>query len=167
MYLNVKLMLFKLVCLVKQKEGKWPTTVQGYQLYLHKPDLFTLGKYNSNPLINLFWYLVTFGKFKILFLLDGDTVVHFSYITPKSFRFPFMDKTDLQIGPCFTDTNYRGKGIFTEILMLINSVYANKNIWIYTNLKNTPSQKAIERSGFKFHSYVKMSRLSKIIKEIN
>jgi hypothetical protein len=67
------------------------------------------------------------------------------------------------VGPCFTNSKYRGKGIFTDVLRLINSVYCDKNLWICANLNNTASLRAFESSGYKFHSLAKISRLSKIV----
>ncbi|MCX6235999.1 MAG: hypothetical protein NTY07_00350 [Bacteroidia bacterium] len=164
--MTVKQVLYRLPNNATQEQNKWPLTFLGYQVSLLSPGLLSLGKYGRNPIINLLWYLATYGKFKILYLLDGKTVVHYSYITPKSFRFPFMEKDDFMIGPCFTNISYRGKGIFTEVLRLINSVYNDKELWTYTTLTNITSQKVFERTGYKFYSFVKMSRLSKIVRLI-
>lgn len=107
------------------------------------------------------WFLVSRGTLRILLLFDGEQVIHTSYLTRKTFRYPFMSRKDINIGQITTDPAYRGRGIMTNVLKLIYSFYADKseNLWIYCDEENIGSQKAIERSGTKFVSFMKMSEL--------
>ena len=163
MKLSIKLKLYKLARQGIPKDTKWPVSFIEYQCIVHSPDLFSLNKYGANMVINFLWYIFTLGKFKIVYLLDGDTVVHYSYITPKTFRFPFMGKNDIMVGPCFTNVYYRNNGVFTKVLRLINSVYCDKDLWICANLNNAASIQAFVSSGYNFYSIAKISRLSKIV----
>ncbi|MHC1775882.1 MAG: hypothetical protein AB9834_10765 [Lentimicrobium sp.] len=109
--------------------------------------------------------MATLSNFSILVLLDKETVVHYSYITPRVFRFLFMARYDKQIGPCATNENYQKRGIFTEVLKLIPTYFASKSdsIWTYTTTTNLASRKAFERAGYKFVSHAKMNLITKII----
>jgi hypothetical protein len=163
MKLTIRLKMYKFARHGDHEKITWPVSFLGYQCIVHSPDLFSLRKYGSDLAVNFLWYLFTFGRFKIVTLIDGKNVAHYSYITPKTFRFPFMAKNDIMIGPCFTDSKYRGKGIFTEILRLINSIYCDNDLWICANLNNKASLRAFESSGYKFYSLAKISRLTKIV----
>ena len=162
-----KLKLYRIEKQVDLKASTFPNYSSGFKLVIHHPNLTNLNKYGSNPIINLLWLIATFGNFNIIYLLDNQLVVHYSYITSKTFRFPFMSNNDIQIGPCYTHHKYRSKGIFTEILKIIISCNSKNNVWIYANLKNIASHKAFEKSGFSFHSYVSMSYITKILRTIS
>ena len=163
---KTKLKLYKLDKQVTPSHSEWPDSYMGFRLILYKPGILSLGNYNCNTLLNLMWYIATAGRLKILLLLDNNEVVHYSYITPKTYRFPFMQKDDLMIGPCYTAENQRGKGIFTEVLKLINSVYDSYDLWLSANLNNTASHKAFERSGYRLYSLVEISHITKIVRII-
>jgi hypothetical protein len=167
--MTAKLTLYKIPCKEVKGLNQWPESYLGYKLILYKPGLFRLSQYGSNAIVNFLWYITTFGRFRILFLLDKEIVVHYSYITPKIYRFPFMKNNDMQIGPCATNPDYQKKGIFTDVLKLISECYANKSdsIWTYTTLTNLASQKAFERAGFHFFSYANMSLKTKIVRIIS
>ena len=141
----------------------WPDNLNGYNLFIYKPKLFSLSKYGQGFLRNLLWYIFTMGKYRILFLTDANLIIHFTYLTPKMFRFPFMKRRDLQIGPCETIPEYQRKGIYSSVLKLVLEVCAKseRSIWIYTAPNNLASQKAIVKSGFKFYSEITMSGITK------
>ena len=162
--MKVELKLYKYN--TKDDSVKLPDTLLGYRLIKYKPGLFTLRYYNQNPLLVLFWLIISLAKFEIYLLMDDKTIVHTSYVSPKVYRFQFMGKKDIQIGPCWTNENYRNKGIYSKMLFLLLRYYSDieRTIWIYTNLSNIASQKAILKSGFEFSSVVRMSRWTKIIK---
>ena len=160
-----KLTLYKYPVKDSETLKYWPESLKGYDLVIQKPTLLSLTKYEGNAMVNLLWYVFSLGRFRILYLLDQKTIVHFSYITPKVFRFPFMGKKDIQIGPCETNPNYQRQGIFTSVLKTIAQFYSSKDcsVWTYTTLSNQASQKAFERSGFTFYSYAEMNKYSKIL----
>jgi len=149
--------------------NQWPNHYIGYKLYIYKPKLLNLNKYGDGSFVNLLWYLTTMGRFSILILMDNETVVHYSYITPKVFRFPFMGKKDQQIGPCVTHADYRGKGIFTSVLKLIPAYYSKECdlVWTYTTQDDIAAQKAFAKAGYQFYSYAMMSLRTKIVRLIS
>jgi len=80
-----------------------------------------------------------------------------------------MNKNDIHHQQAFTNPSYRGRGIFTNMLKLIPSVYKKRDrfVWVYCDVVNIASQKAIERAGYEFVSYAKMNRLTKIVKMVD
>ena len=88
-----------------------------------------------------------YGQFVIY---QGDTVVHRSVITPGYFRFPFMDRSDLQIGDTWTSADHRGKGLATFALRQITDVYNRTGCryWYVVEEDNTASIRVVEKAGF-------------------
>jgi hypothetical protein len=133
------------------KSIELPKEILGFESFIFQPSVFKLSLEKGTFLKNVAWFLLSFGQYKIVYLREEKTIVHSSYIIPKNIRFPFMAKCDLQIGPCYTNENYRGKGIYTAVLRLIPKVYGkpNRTFWIFTTEQNLISQRAIERSNYK------------------
>jgi hypothetical protein len=136
-----------------------------FTLVEFKPKLSKLSYDGTNKILNLIWYIISKGQFTIIYILKNEKTIHTSYIIPKNLRFPFMNHGDLQIGPCYTSSQFRGKGIYTQVLRYIlnNYLTAEKTIWIYTTFENIPSQKAIERAGFIFSGQISRNGLFKIM----
>lgn len=146
----------------------WPDKFPGFKFVKFDPKLWSLSRYGFSWKINLFWYLSSKGNFSILVLMKDETVVHYSYITPKVFRFPFMNNRDMQVGPCVTHISYRGQGIFRRVLELIPLLYPqSETIWTYTTEDDVAAQKAFKNAGYKFITYAEMSLRTKIVKVIN
>ena len=105
---------------------------------------------------------------RIFYIMKGNQVAHYSFITPKNFRFPFMKEKDLQIGPCFTFPEFRGHGLYGQALKLIPLLFIKQaNIfWIYTTSTNIVSQYVIEKAGYDMQYMVKSSGLLRILKKI-
>jgi hypothetical protein len=145
---------------------EWPESYLGYKLIIYKPGLFTLGKYGLNPFINFLWYLITKGDIKVLLLFDGNVMVHSFYISPKTYRYSYMGKNDINLAQAMTKPEYQGKGILTNVLKLITSYYAGKSadVWVYCHISNMASQKANVRAGFEFVGYAKLSRFTRIVR---
>ena len=152
-------------------EGKslWPLEFLGYKLIRYKPGLGNFSNYNLSSTVNLLWFLFSLGNFSVLILLDDEIVVHYSYLAPKVFRFPFMKRGDVQIGPCVTHESYRGKGIFSKVLELIPSLYSGRKntIWTYTTEDDIAAQKAFKNAGYSFITFANMSLRTKIVKLSN
>jgi hypothetical protein len=163
MKLSVKLKMYKYEANIQQSDN-WPEKLAGYSLNIWKPGVLSLKHKGTSSIVNLIWYILTFGKFRIIFLKDQNKIVHYTYITPKTMRFPFMERNDLMIGPCFTYTEYRGKGIFIEVLKKIINCEGSHSLWICANLNNVASLKAFEKAGFSFHSFAQISRATKKVK---
>ncbi|HEM49135.1 MAG TPA: N-acetyltransferase [Caldithrix sp.] len=162
---SLDLMLYRIEANKVQPIRDWPEYFMSYKLVIYKPKLLSLGKYDLNPFINSLWQLLTFGKTRVLLLFDKTVKVHYFYFTPKTYRFGYMNKTDINLAQAFTWPAYRRKGILTNVLKLIFAYNSNKckYIWGYCHIDNSASQKALERAGMEFVSYARMSRFTRIV----
>jgi RimJ/RimL family protein N-acetyltransferase len=101
----------------------------------------------------LFHYLHVFKnrEYCIFLIYEGETLIHRSCVFPGYFRFPFMLKSDLQIGDTWTHPDYRGKGMASyaiqQILLLKGK--SCRKFWYITESNNYPSIRVIEKVGFK------------------
>ena len=50
--------------------------------------------------IRLLFQVMTLGKAQIYYVQSGNDIIHTSYVIPACIKFPFMDRDDLDIGPC-------------------------------------------------------------------
>jgi RimJ/RimL family protein N-acetyltransferase len=97
-------------------------------------------------------YLKVFANrdYSLYVVYDGERLVHRSCVFPGYFRFPFMNRTDLQIGDTFTAPEYRGRGIATRAIQEILSAFKERagRIWYVVEEDNAPSIRAVEKAGF-------------------
>lgn len=83
-------------------------------------------------------------------LYNNSEIAHYSMVLPKSFRFPFMKKDDLQIGPSWTNPKHRRKGLLSFAIAKMHETFKDKdrNFWYITKEENIPSNAAIIKIGF-------------------
>ncbi|MEA5112122.1 hypothetical protein SDC9_36049 [bioreactor metagenome] len=145
----------------------WPNEYIGFKLIEYKPGFGNFSRYGLSWKVNFLWYLFSRGNFSILILMDEKLVVHYSYLTPKVFRFPFMRKGDVQVGPCVTHASFRGKGVFSKVLELVPLLYPrSETIWTYTTEDDIAAQKAFKNAGYSFITFAEMSLRTKIVRLI-
>lgn len=143
------------------------SSLSEFKIEIHEPNIYHRTKHNNNIFRSYIDYFVFYGKYRILYVLDNEKIVHYTYITSKCYRFPFMNNNDIQIGPCYTYEKYRGKKIYKSVLShIINNTSDNKKIWIYTTEDNHISQRAIESVGFKHVDTLVTTKILKILKSI-
>lgn len=164
--MKMKLLVFKLEYSKQTNNNSNTELLSNYRMSVFKPNITNLHKQGEGFLVNLFWFIISYGKFKILHLFDSENIVHYSYITPAVYRFPFMKANDMQIGPCLTFEKYQKRGIYAAVLRYLISEYnhANRTLWIYCNENNHASRKAIEKVGFEFVGFANIHKLTKVIK---
>ena len=104
----------------------------------------------KTALIRLYFQSITFGKAKIYYVQKGENLVHTSYVIPACFKFPFMGKHDLEIGPCYTYSAFRGQGIYPKVLKEICKIQCKdtSSFYMIVDETNTSSIKGIEKAGF-------------------
>ena len=121
-----------------------------YTLEIFSPSLRRLKRHHSSRIIYLFWFFITRGRYKIVYISDGNVIIHYTHILPKFFKLPFMSSKDLMIGPAWTKESYRGKGIFPAVITYIvkNFKKAGRSFHIFAHADNAASQKAIEKAEF-------------------
>jgi ribosomal protein S18 acetylase RimI-like enzyme len=92
---------------------------------------------------SIFHCLHVFGNryYSILFVRDGDTIVHRSCILPGYFRWPFMAKDDLQVTAVWTHPEYRRRGIAKFAIATILHRFDNgkRLIWYISRPDNIAS----------------------------
>ena len=126
-----------------------------FEYFYFIPSLFIRkkhkGLYKQSNLLYLFWYIFTFGKYKIFYIFDKQTkeIAHFSNIMPKIFKYNFMSQDDLQILHCYTYKKYRGMRLYSFALSKIQEKFNDKTILIGSKTSNIASLNAIRKSGFK------------------
>ncbi|MBQ8764993.1 MAG: hypothetical protein IJZ12_03635 [Clostridia bacterium] len=121
-------------------------------------------------LSRVFFFLISKGRLAIYYVKNqekGD-IMHTSYVIGKCFKFPFMKKEDIDIGPCQTAKAYRGKGIYKNVLNFINNEQSlgSKAAYMIVKTDNIPSIKGIETARFKRVGLVSKSKRLKIYKLI-
>ena len=98
------------------------------------------------------WVVASHRRLRIFYMEDEKRIIHSSFCTPKSFKFPFMNKNDYHIGPCFTDPLYRGKGLYPIVLSKIVKELKKSpecgNIYMIIEENNIASQEGVKKAGF-------------------
>lgn len=132
-----------------------PTFFQFFSKY-EQQNIYTL-------LSRIYFWVITQGKYEIYNLMYNNTIVHTSYVVPKCSKFSFLEKCDFEIGPCFTNREYRRKGSYCYMLDYILTLkkYEDKIFYMIVNSKNEPSIKGIEKAGFKKYGVVRKTRMLK------
>ena len=121
-----------------------------YTLEIFSPSWGRLKEHQSHSIMYLFWFFITRGRYKIVYLYDEKNMIHYSHILPRFFKLSFMNSVDLMIGPSWTREDYRGKGIFPAIILSIikNFKKDGRSFHIFTHTDNFASQKAITKVCF-------------------
>lgn len=132
-----------------------------YKLITFKPKFFNLNLHLKKiSLINIIWYLFTLGKYRIIYVYDDKKIIHYSYVIPKFWKFSFLSKNDLEIGPCWTDLEYRGHGIYPFVLKEVVEKFEQFNsFYMIVEENNISSIKGIEKAGFKIVGKIIKSKI--------
>ena len=87
--------------------------------------------------------------YSVFVVRRGNEFVHYSGITGRYWRFPFLADADLQIGDTWTHPEHRGKGIagFAIDRILAAMSRPGRHIWYVVENINTPSIRAAEGAG--------------------
>jgi len=94
------------------------------------------------------WIYETREFCALMFILDGQTV-HRSVVFPRWFRFPFMARTDLQIGNIWTAPAFRGQGIATRAVHEVRRRFGDqRTLWYLTHAGNAASRRVAEKNRF-------------------
>lgn len=138
-----------------------------YHSVIFSPRISKLNLHTGLKPLYIFWYILTLGKYQIYYVYDkSGQIIHYSHIMPKIYKYAFMPrKNSLHIGPCWTSSSSRGKGVYPAILSKICKDHNNKNIYIFTDQNNIPSQKGIDKVGFQLFSNGIKTKLFGIYKE--
>lgn len=119
-------------------------TLRLLKLYLEKEN-----KNLRTTFFRLYISILTKNKTKIYFALDREgKIIHTSYTICKNFKYPFMDKDEIVIGPCNTKESVRGRGIYPFVLNHIVNTTNNKSYYLIIRPENTSSIHGAKKAGF-------------------
>lgn len=122
----------------------------------------------------LFWvfhYLRIFKNrdYSSVLLFDGEVRIASLLVVPAYYKWPFMQKDDLQFTYVMTNMEYRGKGIGEKLLRyaIVRFRKPDRNLWYVTNSENQASVRLCTKVGFKLYARAKHSLIFRIIKAID
>jgi RimJ/RimL family protein N-acetyltransferase len=129
-------------------------TMEDINTKLYTPRLMQLALHKNNFFMDLMWFLLCKKRYKILYILDGERIMHYSYLVSNNIRMPFMEKNSYCIINSYTKNTDRNKSVFTYALDAAQLYLGNtKNCYIFVDSENLPSKKAIEKAGFVLIGY--------------
>jgi len=131
---------------------------EGYSVQIWRPSLFKL-KPPGKPLKYLIFSFASVLKllsnrnFFQISVYNQSTLVSSLLVVPKIYKFPYMNKKDIQFIYVMTNYEYRGKSIAAATILestryLIDTV---ESFWYVTSEDNIASLKLAEKLGFKIH----------------
>jgi len=140
-----------------------------YQYRIFIPSLFKPipQGIRYNPIFYLWALFYSFiwkfqkKNYELHLLYHNQTLVHYSVVLPKNYRFPFMNSQDIEIGPCWTHQDHRGQHLYSYVLNKIVNRFKNKkvSVWMICDTENVLSQKGILRTGFKIVGYGRRTKI--------
>lgn len=113
----------------------------------------------QNSFRDVIWKWISFGRCKIFFIMNefGDRV-HKSMLIGKNYKFPFLKKAEYEIGPCYTQEKYRGRGFYPFVLNYIVEKNPDKKFFMLVADSNKSSIRGIEKAKFKNIGYTQRNR---------
>lgn len=116
-----------------------------------------------NLWVEVRWAAASLLKYQIYYLEKDGEIVHTSYVSSKSFKFPFMKKGDYHIGPCHTVDSERGKGLYPIVLKNIckEKKTENNHIYMIVEDSNKSSHFGVLKAGFERKCKLKKTRVLK------
>lgn len=87
--------------------------------------------------------------YSILLIRRGRHVIHRSFVFPGWFRFPFMEREDLQVGDTWTEPTERGRGLATcGLTAVVQSPALARRIWYIVDESHGSSVRVAKKCGF-------------------
>ena len=129
----------------------------GYEALFWRPSLARIRPPGCSLYPFLIWWLMhtfrLFGNrgYGVLLIRHADQWVHRSVVTPRFFRFPFMDAGDLQVGDVWTSETERGRGLagFALLSILEADCVRSRPYWYLSDEDNRASIRIAERANFR------------------
>ena len=110
----------------------------------------------ADPLRTLAWLqdrcrLFADGRYTELSLWRGERRVHRLIVTPRWYRFPFMEPGDLQLGALWTDPPSRRQGLARAAMAEAHRLFAGdaQRFWFVTDRANAASTALAHAAGYR------------------
>jgi len=105
--------------------------------------------------ISIYYNLLRFFKVinkdvYISYITKENEIVSYAVCYPKSFKYPFMESNDYQIGSVYTDVKHRKKGYSELVIQKIIQNINCSRIWYLTESDNIPSINLCKKMNFKY-----------------
>ena len=71
-------------------------------------------------------HMMSNRDYRVLVIRKGARLVHYSSVTGRYYRWPFMEASDLQVGRTWSDADHRGKGLAKFALWRILEVMSRE-----------------------------------------
>ncbi len=111
----------------------------------------------------MYFYLMAGKKYVIYYVLSPEgKPIHTSTVMPGCFKFRYLGEKECEIGPCYTNTDFRGRGIYPKVLRFIMSDYDAETFYMTVHKDNASSIRGIEKAGFERCGGIKKSKFLKI-----
>jgi RimJ/RimL family protein N-acetyltransferase len=114
----------------------------------------------------LFWLCHQFRLFRsreyaVILVQCGSKIIHRTCLLPTFWRWPFMDRNDLQVSAVWTDPAYRTRGIATSVSLQAISTFArsDRRFWYITRSENYASIRVCTKAGFQLMGTAHRTRL--------
>lgn len=145
--------------------------VESQKISLFRPFLKGEGRSLKTLLVRGLFWLQSKGDFRIYYVRENGNgkPIHTSYVIGASGKFPFMERGDIHIGPCTTDPDHRGKGIYKQVLRTIHADHCThrSRAFMIVHEDNLPSIKGIEAAGLTHVGTVERQGIRKIYRRVS
>lgn len=98
----------------------------------------------------LYWNAAAFGNCCTYSIYHEGSVIHRSYVIHRCFKFPFLKRNDIEIGPCRTEEDWRGRNIYPFVLKWIaaGELEEQGRAFLIISEKNKSSMAGARKAGF-------------------
>ena len=139
---------------VPREEARLPA---GLELRAWRPrDETALPLSTFDPLRLAVWMqhrhgLLADPRFTELSVWSGEVRVHRLIVTPRWYRFPFMESGDLQLGALWTDPAWRREGLARWTMNHAHRLFSapGQRFWYVTDSLNTASTALAQAAGYR------------------
>lgn len=100
-------------------------------------------------------------------LFRDERLVSTAVVAPKVWNLAFMNRDELQIGPCRTEPDERGKGYYPTLLNYIMAQNPNKTHVMMVVENNAPSIRGVEKAGFVKYAEGHKTKLHRFVTDKN
>lgn len=129
----------------------------GYHIQKWNPAVFRLLPPNKGYKYILYWifhYAKIFKnrKYSAYFIYNNeDELVSSCLVVPSHFKWPFMNRDDVQFTYVMTRPEFKGQGMAGKLINKVIELIEPEvdNFWYVTDTGNTASIKVAEKMGFK------------------
>jgi RimJ/RimL family protein N-acetyltransferase len=133
-----------------------PLLPVGYEKLFWRPSLTRVYPPGQGLYPFVIWWLLHVlrvfqnREYGVFLIRHASEWVHRSVVTPRFFRFPFMNVGDLQVGDVWTAESERGRGLASFALLSILSADRGRQrpYWYLVDEGNLASIRVAERANF-------------------